>query len=163
MLFRSEEMKKEVSELIKAENEVQAEEVKKLTESLEELKASVEALAELKEAIDKMAELKESVEQVKASTEEHQKFIEDLQASAEGVEETPAEELEKMKAELEAIKAGVVAPAIPVPKTGQQVAENPNLEDDKDAKLKAQIEKINASNMRGLDKLKAIAKAKMEG
>ena len=153
----NEEMKKEVSELIKAESDVQAENINKISE---ELKASAEVLDELKEAIGAMAELKESFEQLKAQLDEQGQFINDLKASAEGVEATPSEELEKVKAELEEIKAGIAAPVIPAPKAGQQIAENPNLEDDKDAKLKAEIEKINASSMSNFEKLKAIAKAK---
>lgn len=156
----NEEMKKEVSELIKAESDVQAENINKISE---ELKASAEVLDELKEAIGAMTELKESFEQMKAQLDEQGQFINDLKASAEGVEELPSDELEKVKAELEEIKAGIAQPVIPVPKAGQQVAENPNLEDDKGAKLKAEIEKINASSMSNMDKLKAIARAKMEG
>ena len=156
----NEEMKKEVSELIKAESDVQTENINKISE---ELKASAEVLDELKEAIGAMTELKESFEQMKAQLDEQGQFINDLKASAEGVEELPSDELEKVKAELEEIKAGIAQPVIPVPKAGQQVAENPNLEDDKDAKLKAEIEKINASSMSNMDKLKAIARAKMEG
>lgn len=156
----NEEMKKEVSELIKAESDVQAESINKISE---ELKASAEVLDELKEAIGAMTELKESFEQMKAQLDEQGQFINDLKASAEGVENLPSEELEAMKAELEEIKAGIAQPVIPVPKAGQQVAENPNLEDDKGAKLKAEIEKINASSMSNMDKLKAIARAKMEG
>lgn len=156
----NEEMKKEVSELIKAESDVQAENINKISE---ELKASAEVLDELKEAIGAMTELKESFEQMKAQLDEQGQSINDLKASAEGVEELPSDELEKVKAELEEIKAGIAQPVIPVPKAGQQVAENPNLEDDKGAKLKAEIEKINASSMSNMDKLKAIARAKMEG
>ena len=156
----NEEMKKEVSELIKAESDVQTENINKISE---ELKASAEVLDELKEAIGAMTELKESFEQMKVQLDEQGQFINDLKASAEGVEELPSDELEKVKAELEEIKAGIAQPVIPVPKAGQQVAENPNLEDDKDAKLKAEIEKINASSMSNMDKLKAIARAKMEG
>lgn len=156
----NEEMKKEVSELIKAESDVQAENINKISE---ELKASAEVLDELKEAIGAMAELKESFEQMKAQLDEQGQSISDLKASAEGVEELPSDELEKVKAELEEIKAGIAQPVIPVPKAGQQVAENPNLEDDKGTKLKAEIEKINASSMSNMDKLKAIARAKMEG
>lgn len=151
------EMKQEVSELIKAENEVQAENINRISE---ELKASAEVLDELKEAIGAMAELKESFEQMKAQLDEQGQFINDLKASAEGVKNLPSDELEKVKAELEEIKAGIAQPVIPTPKAGQQVAENPNLEDDKDAKLKAEIEKINASSMSNFEKLKAIAKAK---
>lgn len=156
----NEEMKKEVSELIKAESDVQAENINKISE---ELKASAEVLDELKEAIGAMTELKESFEQMKVQLDEQGQFINDLKASAEGVEELTSDELEKVKAELEEIKAGIAQPVIPVPKAGQQVAENPNLEDDKGAKLKAEIEKINASSMSNMDKLKAIARAKMEG
>ena len=156
----NEEMKKEVSELIKAESDVQAENINKISE---ELKASAEVLDELKEAIGAMTGLKESFEQMKAQLDEQGQSINDLKASAEGVEELQSDELEKVKAELEEIKAGIAQPAIPVPKAGQQVAENPNLEDDKGAKLKAEIEKINASSMSNMDKLKAIARAKMEG
>ena len=156
----NEEMKKEVSELIKAESDVQTENINKISE---ELKASAEVLDELKEAIGTMTELKESFEQMKAQLDEQGQSINDLKASAEGVEELPSDELEKVKAELEEIKAGIAQPVIPVPKAGQQVAENPNLEDDKGAKLKAEIEKINASSMSNMDKLKAIARAKMEG
>ena len=156
----NEEMKKEVSELIKAESDVQAENINKISE---ELKASTEVLDELKEAIGAMTELKESFEQMKVQLDEQGQSINDLKASAEGVEELPSDELEKVKAELEEIKAGIAQPVIPVPKAGQQVAENPNLEDDKSAKLKAEIEKINASSMSNMDKLKAIARAKMEG
>lgn len=156
----NEEMKKEVSELIKAESDVQTENINKISE---ELKASAEVLDELKEAIGAMTELKESFEQMKAQLDEQGQSINDLKASAEGVEELPSDELEKVKAELEEIKAGIAQPVIPVPKAGQQVAENPNLEDDKSAKLKAEIEKINASSMSNMDKLKAIARAKMEG
>lgn len=156
----NEEMKKEVSELIKAESDVQAENINKISE---ELKASAEVLDELKEAIGAMTELKESFEQMKAQLDEQGQSINDLKASAEGVEELPSDELEKVKAELEEIKAGIAQPVIPVPKAGQQVAENPNLEDDKGTKLKAEIEKINASSMSNMDKLKAIARAKMEG
>ena len=156
----NEEMKKEVSELIKAESDVQTENINKISE---ELKASAEVLDELKEAIGAMTELKESFEQMKVQLDEQGQSINDLKASAEGVEEFPSDELEKVKAELEEIKAGIAQPVIPVPKAGQQVAENPNLEDDKDAKLKAEIEKINASSMSNMDKLKAIARAKMEG
>lgn len=156
----NEEMKKEVSELIKAESDVQAENINKISE---ELKASTEVLDELKEAIGAMTELKESFEQMKAQLDEQGQSINDLKASAEGVKELPSDELEKVKAELEEIKAGIAQPVIPVPKAGQQVAENPNLEDDKGAKLKAEIEKINASSMSNMDKLKAIARAKMEG
>ena len=156
----NEEMKKEVSELIKAESDVQAENINKISE---ELKASTEVLDELKEAIGAMTELKESFEQMKVQLDEQGQSINDLKASAEGVKELPSDELEKVKAELEEIKAGIAQPVIPVPKAGQQVAENPNLEDDKGAKLKAEIEKINASSMSNMDKLKAIARAKMEG
>lgn len=156
----NEEMKKEVSELIKAESDVQTENINKISE---ELKASAEVLDEFKEAIGAMTELKESFEQMKAQLDEQGQFINDLKASSEGVEELPSDELEKVKAELEEIKAGIAQPVIPVPKAGQQVAENPNLEDDKGAKLKAEIEKINASSMSNMDKLKAIARAKMEG
>lgn len=156
----NEEMKKEVSELIKAESDVQTENINKISE---ELKASAEVLDELKEAIGAMTELKESFEQMKAQLDEQGQSINDLKASAEGVKELPSDELEKVKAELEEIKAGIAQPVIPVPKAGQQVAENPNLEDDKGAKLKAEIEKINASSMSNMDKLKAIARAKMEG
>lgn len=156
----NEEMKKEVSELIKAESDVQTENINKISE---ELKASAEVLDELKEAIGTMTELKESFEQMKVQLDEQGQSINDLKASAEGVEELPSDELEKVKAELEEIKAGIAQPVIPVPKAGQQVAENPNLEDDKSAKLKAEIEKINASSMSNMDKLKAIARAKMEG
>ena len=156
----NEEMKKEVSELIKAESDVQTENINKISE---ELKASAEVLDELKEAIGAMTELKESFEQMKVQLDEQGQSINDLKASAEGVEELPSDELEKVKAELEEIKAGIAQPVIPVPKAGQQVAENPNLEDDKSAKLKAEIEKINASSMSNMDKLKAIARAKMEG
>lgn len=156
----NEEMKKEVSELIKAESDVQAENINKISE---ELKASAEVLDELKEAIGAMTELKESFEQMKAQLDEQGQSINDLKASAEGVKDLPSDELEKVKAELEEIKAGIAQPVIPVPKAGQQVAENPNLEDDKGAKLKAEIEKINASSMSNMDKLKAIARAKMEG
>ena len=156
----NEEMKKEVSELIKAESDVQTENINKISE---ELKASAEVLDELKEAIGAMTELKESFEQMKVQLDEQGQSINDLKASAEGVEELPSDELEKVKAELEEIKAGIAQPVIPVPKAGQQVAENPNLEDDKGAKLKAEIEKINASSMSNMDKLKAIARAKMEG
>ena len=156
----NEEMKKEVSELIKAESDVQTENINKISE---ELKASAEVLDELKEAIGAMTELKESFEQMKVQLDEQGQSINDLKASAEGVKELPSDELEKVKAELEEIKAGIAQPVIPVPKAGQQVAENPNLEDDKDAKLKAEIEKINASSMSNMDKLKAIARAKMEG
>ena len=156
----NEEMKKEVSELIKAESDVQTENINKISE---ELKASAEVLDELKEAIGAMTELKESFEQMKVQLDEQSQSINDLKASAEGVKELPSDELEKVKAELEEIKAGIAQPVIPVPKAGQQVAENPNLEDDKDAKLKAEIEKINASSMSNMDKLKAIARAKMEG
>jgi len=156
----NEEMKKEVSELIKAESDVQAENINKLSV---EIDASKELLEELKVAVEAMAEIKESFEQMKAQVEEQGQFINDLKASAEGVEDLPSDELEKVKAELEEIKAGIAQPVIPTPKTGQQVAENPNLEDDKGAKLKAEIEKINASSMSNMDKLKAIAKAKMEG
>ena len=156
----NEEMKKEVSELIKAESDVQTENINKISE---ELKASAEVLDELKEAIGAMTELKESFEQMKVQLDEQGQFINDLKASAEDVEELPSDELEKVKAELEEIKAGIAQPVIPVPKAGQQVAENPNLEDDKGAKLKAEIEKINASSMSNMDKLKAIARAKMEG
>ena len=156
----NEEMKKEVSELIKAESDVQTENINKISE---ELKASAEVLDELKEAIGAMTELKESFEQMKAQLDEQGQFINDLKASSEGIEELPSDELEKVKAELEEIKAGIAQPVIPVPKAGQQVAENPNLEDDKGAKLKAEIEKINASSMSNMDKLKAIARAKMEG
>ena len=156
----NEEMKKEVSELIKAESDVQAENINKISE---ELKASAEVLDDLKEAIGPMTELKESFEQMKAQLDEQGQSINDLKASAEGVKELPSDELEKVKVELEEIKAGIAQPVIPVPKAGQQVAENPNLEDDKGAKLKAEIEKINASSMSGMDKLKAIARAKMEG
>ena len=156
----NEEMKKEVSELIKAESDVQTENINKISE---ELKASAEVLDELKEAIGAMTELKESFEQMKVQLDEQGQSINDLKASAEGVGELPSDELEKVKAELEEIKAGIAQPVIPVPKAGQQVAENPNLEDDKGAKLKAEIEKINASSMSNMDKLKAIARAKMEG
>ena len=156
----NEEMKKEVSELIKAESDVQTENINKISE---ELKASAEVLDELKEAIGAMTELKESFEQMKVQLDEQGQSINDLKASAEGVKELPSDELEKVKAELEEIKAGIAQPVIPVPKAGQQVAENPNLEDDKGAKLKAEIEKINASSMSNMDKLKAIARAKMEG
>ena len=156
----NEEMKKEVSELIKAESDVQTENINKISE---ELKASAEVLDELKEAIGAMTELKESFEQMKVQLDEQGQFINDLKASVEGVEGLPSDELEKVKAELEEIKAGIAQPVIPVPKAGQQVAENPNLEDDKGAKLKAEIEKINASSMSNMDKLKAIARAKMEG
>ena len=156
----NEEMKKEVSELIKAESDVQTENINKISE---ELKASTEVLDELKEAIGAMTELKESFEQMKVQLDEQGQSINDLKASAEGVEEFPSDELEKVKAELEEIKAGIAQPVIPVPKAGQQVAENPNREEDKDAKLKAEIEKINASSMSNMDKLKAIARAKMEG
>ena len=156
----NEEMKKEVSELIKAESDVQTENINKISE---ELKASAEVLDEFKEAIGAMTELKESFEQMKAQLDEQGQFINDLKASSEGVQELPSDELEKVKAELEEIKAGIAQPVIPVPKAGQQVAENPNLEDDKGAKLKAEIEKINASSMSNMDKLKAIARAKMEG
>ena len=156
----NEEMKKEVSELIKAESDVQTENINKISE---ELKASAEVLDELKEAIGAMTELKESFEQMKVQLDEQGQSINNLKASAEGVGELPSDELEKVKAELEEIKAGIAQPVIPVPKAGQQVAENPNLEDDKGAKLKAEIEKINASSMSNMDKLKAIARAKMEG
>ena len=156
----NEEMKKEVSELIKAESDVQTENINKISE---ELKASAEVLDELKEAIGAMTELKESFEQMKVQLDEQGQSINDLKASAEGVKELPSDELEKVKAELEEIKAGIAQPVIPVPKAGQQVAENPNLEDDKDAKLKAEIEKINASSMSNMDKPNAIARAKMEG
>ena len=156
----NEEMKKEVSELIKAESDVQTENINKISE---ELKASAEVLDELKEAIGAMTELKESFEQMKVQLDEQGQSINNLKAAAEGVGELPSDELEKVKAELEEIKAGIAQPVIPVPKAGQQVAENPNLEDDKGAKLKAEIEKINASSMSNMDKLKAIARAKMEG
>ena len=156
----NEEMKKEVSELIKAESDVQTENINKISE---ELKASAEVLDELKEAIGAMTELKESFEQMKVQLDEQGQSINNLKASAEGVGELPSDELEKVKAELEEIKAGIAQPVIPVPKAGQQVAENPNLEDDKSAKLKAEIEMINASSMSNMDKLKATARAKMEG
>jgi hypothetical protein len=114
----------------------------------------------LKDSIKVLEELKESVEKVEASTEAHQQFIDDLQASAEGVEATPSEDIEAIKAELEKVKASIEKPVIPTPKAGQQIADNPNLEDDKGARLKAEIEKINASTMKPMDKLRAIAKAK---
>ena len=153
----NEEMKKEVSELIKAESDVQAENINKLSV---EIDASKELLEELKVAVEAMAEIKESLNKMQEVQASHEQFINDLKASAEGVEDLPSDELEKVKAELEEIKAGIAQPVIPVPKAGQQVAENPNLEDDKDAKFKAEVEKINASSMSNFEKLKAIAKAK---
>ena len=65
-----------------------------------------------------------------------------------------------MKAQIEKLKASVVAQDIPTPTAVGSAAPNPNVEDDKESKLKAEIEKINASAMAPLDKLKAIARAK---
>lgn len=157
----NEEMKKEIEVQVKAAVEVNAESLAKLSGAVDNIKASLEELAKMKESIQTLEELKASVEKVEAATESHQQFIDDLQASAEGVDSVPSEDIEAIKAELEVLKASVEKPAIPTPKAGQQVAENPNLEGDKSAQLKAEIEKINASNMNNMDKLRAIAKAKM--
>lgn len=156
----NEELKKEIEAQVQVAVEVNAESIAKLSEAVDGIKASLEELATLKDSIKVLEELKESVEKVEASTEAHQQFIDDLQASAEGVEATPSEDIEAIKAELEKVKASIEKPVIPTPKAGQQIADNPNLEDDKGARLKAEIEKINASTMKPMDKLRAIAKAK---
>ena len=142
----------------------------------EEMKKFIEEqiAASLKEPMEK---LQASIDSIVAKQDELVKAAEaQVQAQADTVEPAPAEpvnepepaepvddaadEIAELKAEIEKLKASVVAQDIPTPTAVGSAAPNPNVEDDKESKLKAEIEKINASAMAPLDKLKAIARAK---
>ena len=151
----NEEMKKFVEEQIEAANVEHAKSLAEVTELIGKLNASVEEL------VNKQEEMAAQADEIKASVEEIQKPAEPPQAAEpEPPVEDKGDEVAELKAQLEAIKASIAQPAIPTPKAGQNPAQNPNLGEDEDAKYKAEVEKINASNMSPLDKLKAIAKAK---
>ena len=150
----NEEMKKFVEEQIQAANVEHAKSLAEVTELIGKLNASVEEL------VNKQKEMAAQADEIKASVEEVKPPAEPQVAEVEV--EDKVDEVAELKAELEAIKASIAQPAIPTPKAGQVPAENPNFGDDKEAKYKAAVEKINASKMSPLDKLKAIARANTE-
>ncbi len=150
----NEEMKKFVEEQIQAANVEHAKNLAEVTELIGKLNASVEEL------VNKQKEMAAQADEIKASVEEVKTPAEPQVAEVEV--EDKVDEVAELKAELEAIKASIAQPAIPTPKAGQVPAENPNFGDDKEAKYKAAVEKINASKMSPLDKLKAIARANTE-
>ena len=136
----NEEMKKFIEEQIAAS----------LKEPMEKLQASIDSIVAKQDELVKAAEAQA---QAQADT------VEPAPAEPEPVDDA-ADEIAELKAEIEKLKASVVAQDIPTPTAVGSVAPNPNVEDDKESKLKAEIEKINASAMAPLDKLKAIARAK---
>jgi predicted transcriptional regulator len=154
----NEEIKKLIDEQFKASNDKSAEVLDTLKQSIEELKASVESVVAKQEEMEAQAnEIKASI----AEPVEPAQIEPEVAAEAPQSEPAEADDVAEIKAELEALKASLAKPAIPVPKAGQQVAENP-IADDSEGKYKAEVEKINASAMSPLDKLKAIARAKAQ-
>lgn len=150
----NEEIKKLIDEQFKASNDKSAEILDSLTKSIEELKASVDSV------VAKQEQMEAQAEELKASIEkpvEPEPVVEDKPA-----EPVVSDEVAELKAELEAIKASIAKPVIPAPKAGQTAVDNPAIEGDVNDKYKAEVEKINASAMSPLDKLKAIAKAKAQ-
>ena len=141
----NEEMKKFIEEQIAAS----------LKEPMEKLQASIDSIVAKQDEIVRAAEA-----QAQADTAaEPEPVNEPSPAEPEPVNDA-ADEIAELKAEIEKLKASVVAQDIPTPTAVGSAAPNPNVGDDKESKLKAEIEKINASAMAPLDKLKAIARAK---
>ena len=122
-----------------------------LKEPMEKLQASIDSI------VAKQDELVQA--QAQANTVEPEPVNEPAPAPTEPADDA-ADEIAELKAEIEKLKASVVAQDIPTPTAVGNAAPNPNVADDKESKLKAEIEKINASAMAPLDKLKAIARAK---
>ena len=143
----NEEMKKFIEEQIAAS----------LKEPMEKLQASIDSIVAKQDELVKAAEAKVQAQADTVEPAPAEPVNEP--APAEPVDES-ADEIAELKAEIEKLKASVVAQDIPTPTAVGSAAPNPNVEDDKESKLKAEIEKINASTMAPLDKLKAIARAK---
>ena len=139
----NEEMKKFIEEQIAAS----------LKEPMEKLQASIDSI------VTKQDELVRAAEAQADTVEPEPAEPVNEPAPAEPVDES-ADEIAELKAEIEKLKASVMAQDIPTPTAVGSAAPNPNVGDDKESKLKAEIEKINASTMAPLDKLKAIARAK---
>ena len=139
----NEEMKKFIEEQIAAS----------LKEPMEKLQASIDSIVTKQDELVRAAEA-----QADTVDPEPAEPVNEL-APAEPVDES-ADEIAELKAEIEKLKASVMAQDIPTPTAVGSAAPNPNVGDDKESKLKAEIEKINASAMAPLDKLKAIARAK---
>ena len=150
----NEEMKKFIEEQIAAS----------LKEPMEKLQASIDSIVAKQDELVMAAEAQaDTVEPAPAEPVNEpapaEPVNEPAPAEPEPVDDA-ADEIAELKAEIEKLKASVVAQDIPTPTAVGSVAPNPNVEDDKESKLKAEIEKINASTMAPLDKLKAIARAK---
>ena len=115
---------------------------------LEEIKASIEEVKASKESIEA------SIEELKAKPvempEEIKASIDELKASIEDVKSKSDADIAELKSQK--IQASVVPPA---PKAVQHVEESPLV---KPVDAKTEIEKINASAMSTMEKLKAITK-----
>ena len=150
----NEEMKKFIEEQIAAS----------LKEPMEKLQASIDSIVTKQDELVRAAEAQvqaqaDTVEPEPAEPVNEPAPAEPAPAEPEPVDES-ADEIAELKAEIEKLKASVMAQDIPTPTAVGSAAPNPNVGDDKESKLKAEIEKINASAMAPLDKLKAIARAK---
>ena len=152
----NEEMKKFIEEQIAAS----------LKEPMEKLQASIDSIVAKQDEIVRAAEAQAQADTAaepepvnEPSPAEPEPVNEPSPAEPEPVNDA-ADEIAELKAEIEKLKASVVAQDIPTPTAVGSAAPNPNVGDDKESKLKAEIEKINASAMAPLDKLKAIARAK---
>ena len=149
----NEEMKKFIEEQIAAS----------LKEPMEKLQASIDSIVTKQDELVRAAEAQVQAQADTVEPEPAEPVNEPAPAPApvepEPVDES-ADEIAELKAEIEKLKASVMAQDIPTPTAVGSAAPNPNVGDDKESKLKAEIEKINASAMAPLDKLKAIARAK---
>ena len=115
----------------------------------------------------KLEEIKASIEEVKASKESIEASIEELKAKPVEVPEEIKASIDEIKSKAEAydadiaelkaqkIQASVAEPVIPQPKASQHVEENPVIASED--KVSA-IDKINASAMSPMEKLKEITK-----
>ena len=147
----NEEMKKFIEEQIAAS----------LKEPMEKLQASIDSIVAKQDELVMAAEAQAQAQADTVEPAPAEPVNEPAPAPAEPEPvDDAADEIAELKAEIEKLKASVVAQDIPTPTAVGSAAPNPNVEDDKESKLKAEIEKINASTMAPLDKLKAIARAK---
>lgn len=115
----------------------------------------------------KLEEIKASIEEVKASKESIEASIEELKAKPVEIPEEIKASIDEIKSKAEAydadiaelkaqkIQASVAEPVIPQPKASQHVEENPVIASED--KVSA-IDKINASAMSPMEKLKEITK-----
>lgn len=133
----TEKEKQEFTELINASIDSKLEEIKASIEEVKASKESIEAsIEELKEKpVEIPEEIKASIDEIKSKAEAYDADIAELKAQK--------------------IQASVAEPVIPQPKASQHVEENPVIASED--KVSA-IDKINASAMSPMEKLKEITK-----